>query len=217
MTDDPSASPHRAAAPILAYLLLHSGQAVASRDLIEAVWGEESPPAARESLQAHISRLRRELPAGAIVTRASGYQVAVEAGQLDVAVVEDLVARGRRALRRGDWTTARDDFAAALREWRGPGAERPSRRAVRRAPRPPARRPAAHRPRGADPDRPRLGRHGEVVDELEMLVARHALREGLSRLLILALYRSRRQADALAAYHTLRNLLRGELGIESVA
>ena len=60
----------------------------------------------------------------------------------------------------------------------------------------------------------RLGRHAEVVDELEMLVARHPLREGVCRLLILALYRSRRQADALAAYHSLRNLLRDELGID---
>ncbi len=210
--------PLRVAAPrrraILAYLLLHAGQAVASSELIEAMWGEEPPPAARESLQAHISRLRRELPAGAIVTWAPGYQVAVAAGELDVAVAEDLIARARRAVRRGDWTTARDDFGAALNEWRGPalsglGGE-------------PFAGPHAHRlddlRLGVLEERIeidlRLGRHAEVVDELEMLVACHPLREGLCRLLILALYRSRRQADALAAYHTLRNLLRDELGID---
>ena len=208
----PIAAPRRRA--VLAYLLLHAGRVVGADELIEALWGEDPPPAALESLQAHVSRLRRELPAGTIRSRPPGYELATRDGEVDVAVAEALIARGRRAARAGRVTPAREDLAAALALWRGPaldglGAE-------------PFAAAHAHRldelrltvlEERLDLDL-RLGLHREVADELETLVAQHPLREGLWRQWMLALYRCGRQADALAAYRRVRRILREELGID---
>ncbi len=208
----PIAAPRRRA--VLSYLLLHAGRVVGSDELIEALWGEEPPPAALESLQAHVSRLRSELPAGAIRTRSPGYELVTREGELDVAVAEGLIARGRRAARAGRFSSGRDDLADALGLWRGPALD-----GLGGAPF------AASHARRLDELRLtvleerldldlRLGRHREIADELDALVARHPLREGFWRQLIVALYRSGRQADALAAYRRVQRILREELGID---
>ncbi len=208
----PIPAPRRRA--VLAYLLLHAGRVVGTHDLIEALWGEEPPPAALESLHAHVSRLRRELPAGTIRTRSPGYELVTREGELDIAAAERLIASGRRAARAGRFSAAREDLANALVLWRGPalGGLRGEPFVATHAHRLDELRLTVLEER-LDLDL-QLGRHHEVADELETLVADHPLREGLWRQVIVALYRSGRQADALAAYHRVRRVLREELGID---
>jgi YVTN family beta-propeller protein len=201
---------------LLALLLVHAGEVVSRDRLIEELWAGESPASASQSLDAYLSRLRRALrEAGAgdvLRTRAPGY--VLEAGDTDVARFEALTAEGRAALAAGDPRRA----AALLREglalWRGSAygevADEPWARAE--VGRLEDLRLAATELR-VDADLA-AGRHDELVPELEHLVARHPARERLVAQLMLALYRSGRQADALAAYRAARRTLVDELGLE---
>jgi DNA-binding SARP family transcriptional activator/class 3 adenylate cyclase len=207
---------------LLAKLLLHANQVVSTDELIEAVWGEEPPPTVRQSLQNHVAALRKAIEAGngrapprMLLTRDPGYLLKVDPERLDLHRFQRLDRSGRDALAAGDPAAAADLLRQALALWRGPaladvaastGIAWPELIGVEEA-----QLAAVEARIEADLA---LGRHHELVAELEALVRRHALREHLHGQLMLALYRSGRQADALAAYRAARRTLVSELGIE---
>ncbi|GAA2340824.1 BTAD domain-containing putative transcriptional regulator [Dactylosporangium salmoneum] len=202
--------------PLLARLVLAAGRVVSADTLTDALWGEELPVDAANALQTRVSKLRRALgPAGdRLVTRAPGYLLAVPPEAVDIHRFERAVAGARAARDAGDPAGALRGYDEALGWWRGPAladagdaewAERERHRLEELR-------------LGAVEDRLELlveaGRPAEAVADLERLVAEHPLRERLSRLLMLALYRGGRQADALAVHRTVRRRLADELGID---
>lgn len=201
---------------VLTHLLLHRGAPVPVDWLIEQVWAEKAPPAARASLHTYISRLRSELGANRLETRSQGYLLRAEDDEVDAVRLERCItlARSLRADDAGAAAAAYDD-ALVLR--RGPAlgdlAQEPSLQAE--AARLEGLVDAARREQiGVEL---RLGRHAQLVPELEALVRHDPLQEDLQADLVLALYRCGRQADALAAYDHARRSLRDELGIEPSA
>jgi predicted ATPase/DNA-binding SARP family transcriptional activator len=200
----------------LGLLLVRAGE-VASRDrLVEELWDGDPPSTAVHTLQGYIYRLRRVLGPDAwrLVTRAPGYQLKVSAGELDAQRFQDLAADGRRALVRGEPRAAADLLAAALDLWRGPLLADLSDVAALEPER--ARLEALRLT--AMEDRVEavlaLGGHVALIGELERLVSDHPFRERLWGQLMLALYRSGRQADGLQAFRRARQVLDEELGIE---
>ncbi len=194
---------------LLAVLLLHPN-AVVSRDrLIDELWGESPPDTASTALQVHVSQLRKSLGRDVIVTRTPGYMIRVEAGELDLERFEQLVeeARGKEAAPAA--ATLRD----ALGLWRGPPlADLDGSVAVSERGQLEEQRLSALEHRiDAELE---LGLHGEQVPELEALVREDPLRERPRAQLMLALYRSGRQAEALDVYSKGRRLLADELGLE---
>jgi DNA-binding SARP family transcriptional activator len=199
---------------VLALLLLHANQVVATDRLIDQLWSEEPPETVKVVLQGYVSGLRKALGASAITTRASGYVIEVEPDRLDLHRFESLVAQGRAAGAAGELDSAAAALRQALGLWRGPAladfayepfAQTPILRLEE------LRLTALEDRFEADLG---LGRHTELVGELEALVAEHPLRERLRGQLMLALYRSARQAEALDAYQETRRVLVDELGIE---
>jgi DNA-binding SARP family transcriptional activator len=200
----------------LGLLLLRAGEVVSCDRLVEELWDGDPPGTALHTLQGYIYRLRRALgpEAWRLVTRSPGYQLKVSSRELDAQRFQDLATDGRRALVRGDPRAAAELLAAALGLWRGPlladlvqvSALEPER----------ARLEALRL--SALEDRVEaelaLGGHGALVGELEGLVAEQPFRERLWGQLMLALYRSGRQADGLAAFHRARKVLDEELGIQ---
>jgi DNA-binding SARP family transcriptional activator len=195
---------------LLALLLLNAHRVLARERLIDELWGEHPPERALASVQVYVSRLRKLLPPGVLVTRAPGYTLEVEPDALDLARFELLLAEARRA---------RSEVAArllreALGLWRGPPlaefAEEPFARVE--AGRLEELRLVALEDR-IEADLA-LGRHRELVGELEVLVAAEPQRERLCGQLMVALYRSGRQQEALAAYRAARETL-VELGLEA--
>lgn len=196
-TVDLAGAKHRA---LLAMLLLHANEVVSSERLIDALWEEEPPETARKALQVYVSQLRRALGKNRVQTRSPGYLVRVEDGELDLTRFERLAKEGNPR--------------EALLLWRGP--------------------PLAEFAyvRFAQSEIARLeelrltcleariehdlaaGRHAELVGELEALVREHPHRERLRAQLMLGLYRSGRQAEALEAYQGGRRVLVEELGLE---
>jgi predicted ATPase/DNA-binding SARP family transcriptional activator len=200
---------------VLALLLVDPGRVVPAANLIEALWPGEEPPGARGTLRSYVSRLRTALGADApLIARGGGYAITVAPGQVDSVRFEGLVKAGQDALTAGEPAAAASPFAEALALWRGPAladvaeVEPLAREAARLEE---LRLTAVEG--GAEAELA-LGRHAEVVGELERLVAEYPLRERLWRLLVLALYRAERQADALAAYRRAREMLATELGLE---
>jgi DNA-binding SARP family transcriptional activator len=199
---------------LLAVLMLHRGEVVSVDRLVDELWGERVPAAAAKTVQVYVSQLRKALGAGVIVTQGHGYRLAAAPGQVDAVRFEELAGEGRRALAGGDAARARERLCAALGLWRGePLAEfayEPFAQAeigrLREA------RLAAAEDR-IDAELA-LGADGELVGEIESLVAANPLAERLRGQLMLALYRAGRQADALAAYRQASELLREELGLE---
>jgi DNA-binding SARP family transcriptional activator/pimeloyl-ACP methyl ester carboxylesterase len=196
---------------LLAMLLLHREEVVPGAQLIEALWGEEPPGTAQTALYGHVSALRKLIGADRIRTRPPGYLLRVSAGEVDVARFESLVAQARE---RDD----PDERSACLREalalWRGePLAElRYEAFAEREIARLEELRLAAVEDL-VDAELA-LGRHHELVAELEPLVAEHPFRERLRGQLMLALYRCGRQADALHGFQSGRRALVEQLGID---
>jgi DNA-binding SARP family transcriptional activator/tetratricopeptide (TPR) repeat protein len=185
---------------LLAVLLLHANRVVSTDRLIEALWGDRPPGTASKALQVYVSQLRKAIGHERIATRAPGYELAVEPGELDLDRFQELVSEGRP-----------ED---ALAQWRGPPLGE-----------------FAYEP-FAQPEIARLeelriacleqrvdadladARHAALVSELEGLVREHPLRERLRAQLMIALYRSGRQAEALETYRAGRRLLADELGLE---
>jgi predicted ATPase/DNA-binding SARP family transcriptional activator len=182
---------------LLALLLIRRGDV--HRDvLLDALWGESPPAGARNTLQVYISRLRSLLGAGAIATTPAGYRL--DAADVDSERFERLCAEG--------------SFEEALDLWRGPayGDLRYEAFAQAEAGRLEELRLACVE--GQIDTQLEEGRHAAVVGELEALVTEHPLRERLRGQLILALYRSGRQSEALAQYRSTRRMLAEELGLE---
>jgi YVTN family beta-propeller protein len=199
---------------LLAVLLLHRREAVSADRLVDALWGERAPPTAIKIVQGYVSNLRKALGDGRLVTRGHGYVLQALPGQLDADRFESLVAEGRLALEEGDAGTAAERLREALGVWRGPALadfayEWFAQGEIARLE---EMRLAALEDR-IDADLA-LGKHAELVSELAEMVREHPLRERLQGQLMLALYRSGRQADALERYQQARGRLIGELGIE---
>jgi ABC-type branched-subunit amino acid transport system substrate-binding protein/DNA-binding SARP family transcriptional activator len=196
---------------VLAYLVLDANRVVAADELIDGIWGDDPPDAARETLSAYVSRLRKLLGTRRIEARPPGYLLVAERSEVDVLRFTDLVDAARRET---DRATASRLLTEALDLWRG--------RALADLTDSDALSPAVTRLEelrvGAIEDRIEadldLGRHREVVSVLEGLTREHALRERLWSQLMLALYRSGRQGDALGAFHRARKTLIEELGID---
>jgi len=199
---------------LLAVLLLHRGEPVSADRLIDELWGERPPASANKIVQGYVSNLRKVLGDGRLVTQGRGYTLRIEPGQTDVDRFEALVARGRRALADGDALTAGAVLREALAVWRGPAlsdfAYQPfAQAAIARLEE--SRLVVLEDRIDADLA---SGEHARLVGELEALVHEHPLRERLQGQLMLALYRSGRQADALQTYRIARVRLIDELGLE---
>jgi predicted ATPase/DNA-binding SARP family transcriptional activator len=204
----------------LIYLLLHAGDTVRSDVLIDALWADDQPANPANALQTQISYLRRQLamhsPTQPIVTRPGGYAIEVDRDAVDAhrfgRVVQDAAAAAARG--DADPSAVVDAMDEALSWWRGDALEDVAGEpfAIGEAARLEELRLTAIELR--HDAALALGRHQEVVGELAALVQAHPLRERLHGLLMLALYRSGRQADALRAFSVARERLVDELGIE---
>jgi DNA-binding SARP family transcriptional activator len=195
---------------LLALLLFEGGRVVSTDRLLDALWAGEPPATASASLQNFVSQLRKQIGAEAIETRAPGYRVRLEHAQLDLARVRGLVDEARAA----DLSRRARLLKEALAEWRGePLAELAFETFAREEI---ARLNELHLTLVEERAESELalGRHAAIVEELEATVAANPLRERLRGQLMLALYRSGRQADALDVYRRGRDLLVAELGIE---
>jgi DNA-binding SARP family transcriptional activator len=200
---------------LLALLLLHANQVVSSIRLIGELWPEEASESHAGALQASVSRLRKSLGSGAelLVTLPTGYMIRLAPDQLDLDRFERLVQEAGAA----EPQEAAKRLAEALALWRGPALadfayEQFAQGAIGRLEE--VHLLAVEMKIDADLA---LGRHATLVAELDVLAAEHPLRERLRGQLMLALYRSGRQAEALAAYQTARRVLVDELGIEPSA
>jgi DNA-binding SARP family transcriptional activator/tetratricopeptide (TPR) repeat protein len=201
---------------LLAALLLRANHVVPVDELAEVLWGEDLPSAPRSGVQNYVMRLRQALGAvgSRITTHPRGYLIRVEAGELDLDRFEGLLRDARTAAREARWPDAAGHASAALALWRGePLADLDSDLLPARAgPRLSELRLQALETRIEA--ELQLGRPGEVIGELRQLTAEYPLRERLHGLLMLALYRDGRQAEALAAYQDARIVLIDELGTE---
>ena len=208
------AARHRA---LLAVLLLHAGRIVNADTLAEIVWDGAPPAGAGTTLRSHVSRLRQVLGPHAgtrVVTRYPGYLIEAREEEVDLLRFRRLYREGGTAVRAGHWAQAAETLGEALGIWRGaPLADIPGE--------------LLHRDEVPRLDQLRLqvqewqieaglhlGRHGELVTELQSLTAAHPLRERFVVQLMLAQYRCGRQAEALATYQHARRLLVDALGAE---
>lgn len=199
---------------VLALLLLNASRVVSSDRLIDQLWNGQPPATAATALHGHISALRKALGPGVIDTRRPGYVLEVDPAQVDLGRFERLRGDARSALERGDPGGAADKLREALGLWRGEAlADIGFEPAIQaEAARLEDLRLNALEDR-IDADLG-LGRGAELVDELRRLVASHPLRERLHGQLMLSLYRSGRQAEALDAYRRARQILVSELALE---
>ncbi|GGQ61804.1 AfsR/SARP family transcriptional regulator [Streptomyces asoensis] len=199
---------------LLAALLLREGRTATAAELIDALWGDEPPSQALAAVRTYASRLRKVLDPGVLVSESGGYAVRVpDDGALDLAVAQEWAAQAEKARGAGDLSRAREVLNRTLALWDG--------EALAGVPGPYAE---AQRVRleewrlgllesRLDMDLEQ-GCHAEAVSELTALTAAYPLRERLRELLMLALYRSGRQAEALAVYADTRRLLAEELGVD---
>ncbi|MEU3772341.1 BTAD domain-containing putative transcriptional regulator [Streptomyces sp. NPDC032472] len=207
----PSGTPQQRA--LLAALLLRDGRTATAAELIDAIWGEDPPQQALATIRTYASRLRKVLAPGTLVTESGGYAIHTPTGTLDLGVARTLAADAEQARTGGDRALARTLLARALDLWDGeplagvpgPAAETERSRLVE------WRLQLLETRLDLDLE---VGHHAEAVSELTALTAAYPLRERLRELLMLALYRSGRQAEALAVYADTRRLLADELGVD---
>ena len=199
---------------VLAILLLHRGEVVSTDRLIDELWDERPPATAAKTVQVYVSNLRKTLGNGLLVTQGHGYLLRTSPGQLDLDRFDALVGEARRALRDGKAQDGSARFHQALTLWRGRALEDFAYERFAQS----ARAQLEEQRQAALEDRIdadlTLGEHAVLVAELEALVREHPLRERLHLQLMLALYRSGRQADALEHYQSARRALIDRLGIE---
>jgi DNA-binding SARP family transcriptional activator len=210
---------------LLALLLLRANEIVAVDEIIEQLWPQDPPASATRSVHALVSKLRRRLENGSVrtdepggnsglLTRPQGYLMTVAPGQLDADRFESQLKDGQGALAAGRAAEAADALREALALWRGPPLAEftyDSFAQLDIARLDELRLAALEERIEADLT---LGRHCELIPELEVLAAKNRARERLSGQLMLALYRSGRQGEALQAYQQTRQALDDELGIE---
>src|SRR6266508_2652752 len=205
--DRPLAVTGRKPRALLALLLLHPNETVPTDRLIDDLWGERPPATAANTLQVYVSKLRKLL-ADRLVTEGAGYALRVEPDELDAARFERIAEQGRAALTQRSYGEAAERLHEALALWRGPALAD-----LRYEPFAQAEITRLEELRlAAVEDRIEaelfLGRHDQLVAELEALVSENPLRERLRRQLMLALYRAGRQAEALDAYRVAREAIR---------
>src|ERR687892_563205 len=198
---------------VLAHLALQANRVVPAERLIDEIWGEDPPPAARSALQSYVSHLRKAVGSDRLVGRLGGYVLHAASDEIDASRFEALVAEARR-LAVTDPAEAVLVYQRALALWRGPAlhglGDQPSLQ-------PEVARleelwmVATEGRIAAELD---LGRHREFVPELETLTGRHPFREHLWGHLMWPLSRAGGQAEALAAYRRARDVLADELGID---
>ncbi|KAB2390310.1 BTAD domain-containing putative transcriptional regulator [Actinomadura montaniterrae] len=206
---------------VLAVLLLEPNRAVSTEAIVDAVWGEEPPDNGANVVQKYVAGLRRVLepdrspraPSRLLTLTSAGYSLHVDRGALDAEVFRDDVREALAARARGEIEEVRSLLRAALGLWQGRALHDVRGRFFDAARERLADERAAAAEAAAEIDLD-LGRHAELVPELHRLVADFPLREGLRHLLMLALYRSGRQAEALAAYRDARAFLTEEFGVE---
>jgi predicted ATPase/DNA-binding SARP family transcriptional activator len=198
---------------VLAILLSHAGEVLPSDRLIDLLWGERPPASAAKTVQVYVSKLRKVLGEGVIITGSGGYVLRAEPGEIDLGRFRALAGEGRLALQAGECRRAVRTLREALALWRGApladlGYEQFAQGEIARLE--DLRLVALEDCFEAELE---LGEHA-VGGELEALVRQHPLRERLRGQLMLALYREGRQTEALATYRELSELLRDELGLE---
>src|SRR5215207_4270152 len=195
---------------VLAVLLMHANELVTADQLIDEIWGGTPPAKAVKNIQVQVSRLRKVLDSGRVTTGPGGYVLHLEPHESDVARFERLASEAAGAPPQ----RAADRLSEALGLWRGPAL---ADLAYEGFAQPEVARLEEMRlavlVQRIDADLA-LGHHAELVGELESLVAQHPLQERLRYQLMLALYRSARQAEALEAYRVARHELSEELGLE---
>ncbi|MFF2328262.1 MULTISPECIES: BTAD domain-containing putative transcriptional regulator [unclassified Streptomyces] len=207
----PSGSPQQRA--LLTALLLRGGRTATAAELIDAIWGEEPPSQALAAVRTYASRLRKILDPQTLASDAGGYAIRTRQDALDLTVAQELAADAEKARAGGHRSEARALFNKALGLWDG--------EALASVPGP----YAENQRTSLEEWRLQLtetrldldlesGCHAEAVSELTALTAAHPLRERLRELLMIALYRSGRQAEALAVYADTRRLLADELGVD---
>ncbi|MGO9753064.1 MAG: BTAD domain-containing putative transcriptional regulator [Solirubrobacteraceae bacterium] len=199
---------------LLAVLLLHRDQVVASDRLIDLLWGEHPPRTAAKTVQVYVSRLRNVLGDQLLQTEGRGYRLVVAADRVDAERFERLSREGRAEFDAGDARRAVGLFGDALELWRGApladfAYERFARAEIERL----AELKLAVIEDRLDAELT-LGGDGRLVPELEVLVGANPLRERLRGQLMLALYRAGRHSDALAVYRQASTILRDELGLD---
>jgi DNA-binding SARP family transcriptional activator len=207
---------------LLAILLLHANEVVSADRLVEDLWAGGPPATAAKGLHVHVSRLRGRLAAAApgeerLLTEPSGYRLHVAAGELDSAQFEGLLQRASGLIAAGSSEQAVELLGEALGLWRGAafsGFEYEQFAQVEIARLSELRVVAVEQRIAAELE---LGRAELLIGELEQLVREHPYRERFRGQLMLALYRTGRQAEALQAYRAARSLLVDELGIEPSA
>ncbi|WP_328502675.1 NB-ARC domain-containing protein [Streptomyces sp. NBC_00457] len=199
---------------LLAALLLREGRTATAAELIDALWGEEPPSQALAALRTYASRLRKVLTPGVLVSESGGYAIrGLPDGSLDLTTAQDLATEAEKARNSGDLCHAREVLGRALSLWDGevlagvPGPYAEAQRVRLEE----WRLQLLESRLDMDLEQ---GCHAESVSELTALTAAHPLRERLRELLMLALYRSGRQAEALAVYADTRRLLADELGVD---
>ena len=204
---------------LLALLALRANEVVSTAALIDGLWGEDPPATAVKTVHGHVARVRRMLKsaglADSLVTRDPGYFLSVDPERIDATRFERHARAGRHALARGSARIAEQELASGLGLWRGDaladcrqGSDLIAAEAVRLDE---LRLSAIEDHMDAQLA---LGRHTAVVGELEALLIHHPLRERFWHTLMMALYRSQRQADALRAYQRARDALVENLGVE---
>ncbi|RFU86073.1 AfsR family transcriptional regulator [Streptomyces triticagri] len=198
---------------LLAALLLREGRTATASELIDAVWGEEPPSQALAAIRTYASRLRKSLDADVLTSESGGYSVRLAPDALDLSTAEEWWAEAEKARGAGDLCHARALVNKVLDLWDGePLANVPGPYAETQRVRLDEWRLQLLESR-LDMDLEQ-GCHAEAISELTALTAAHPLRERLRELLMLALYRSGRQAEALAVYADTRRLLADELGVD---
>ena len=198
---------------VLAHLIRRPNEVVSRNVLIDDVWGDEPPEAARSTLQSYVYRLRMAIGKDRLDGAHGGYRIRVESGELDAREFELLALKGRQELDR-DLAACVDDLRKALGLWRGPAFgelndELSLQGEIARLEE--ARRLAMEDSLAAELD---LGQDASLVGELEALTLEDPLRERPWALWMLALYRSGRQADALAAFRRAQSIFADQLGID---
>src|SRR6266542_3569985 len=199
---------------LLALLLVNANRTLAIDRIVDDLWGEDVPESAQKMVQIHVSKLRKVLAPGLLHTRPPGYSLQLAPDDVDLHRFERLVVKARTSLDVGRAEEASADFRAALELWRGPALAEFASEPFASAERARLEEVRISALEGRLEAELLLGRHGVLVGELEALIARYPLREGLRRQHMLALYRSGRQAEALTAYQEARRTLADELGIE---
>lgn len=201
---------------VLASLLVRANRLVTIAELVDRIWGEHQPTDIRSALHMHVMRLRKALGAASelIQSRPGGYLIELPPDALDLLCFNDRLVRAERARADSDLAAEAAELAAGLALWRGePLVDVPSE-ALRRAEVPfLVERRLLAQERHFEIDL-QLGRNTDAIGELRKLVADNPLRERLWALLMTALYRCGRQAEALDAYHQVRRLLADELGLD---